>query len=453
MKVIIVGVGKLGYRLAETLVNVDIDVTLLDQNEKVLEGINNYLDVLTVCANGIEIEALKEINIKSYDLLVATTNSDESNALICTLAKKLGCKKTIARIRNPEYTKQVEFIKLELGIDHIINPDLATSNEIARYLLKSYNFYSEDFAKGKVAIVDFSINHIPELIGKKIMEQNILENLLIISIFREGNLIIPNGNTELKEDDIINVIGSQEAINKLSERFNFISPRSKIKKVMILGGGNIAFYLAQKLKHSHVDVSIIEQDMERCTYLSEKLTDALIIQGDGTDINILEEEGLNSMDAFIGATGFDEQNLLMSLIAKRAGVKKTIAKVSRSNYVKIIDNLGVDISLNPINIAISSILKFIRGGKVVSVSLLLGGEAEVIEMIALKNSKIIGKPLYQMGLPKGIIIGAIVHAGKVLIPNGNTIISPNDRLIIFCLSSDVPKLEEFTNPMKGGLFR
>ena len=167
MKVIIVGVGKLGYRLAETLVNVDIDVTLLDQNEKVLEGINNYLDVLTVCANGIEIEALKEINIKSYDLLVATTNSDESNALICTLAKKLGCKKTIARIRNPEYTKQVEFIKLELGIDHIINPDLATSNEIARYLLKSYNFYSEDFAKGKVAIVDFSINHIPELIGKK----------------------------------------------------------------------------------------------------------------------------------------------------------------------------------------------------------------------------------------------------------------------------------------------
>ncbi|HOA79923.1 MAG TPA: Trk system potassium transporter TrkA [Defluviitaleaceae bacterium] len=453
MKVIIVGVGKLGYRLAETLVNVDIDVTLLDQNEKVLEGINNYLDVLTVCANGIEIEALKEINIKSYDLLVATTNSDESNALICTLAKKLGCKKTIARIRNPEYTKQVEFIKLELGIDHIINPDLATSNEIARYLLKSYNFYSEDFAKGKVAIVDFSINHIPELIGKKIMEQNILENLLIISIFREGNLIIPHGNTELKEDDIINVIGSQEAINKLSERFNFISPRSKIKKVMILGGGNIAFYLAQKLKHSHVDVSIIEQDMERCTYLSEKLTDALIIQGDGTDINILEEEGLNSMDAFIGATGFDEQNLLMSLIAKRAGVKKTIAKVSRSNYVKIIDNLGVDISLNPINIAISSILKFIRGGKVVSVSLLLGGEAEVIEMIALKNSKIIGKPLYQMGLPKGIIIGAIVHAGKVLIPNGNTIISPNDRLIIFCLSSDVPKLEEFTNPMKGGLFR
>lgn len=167
MKVIIVGVGKLGYKLAETLANTDVDVTVVDQDEKVLEGINNYLDVLTVCANGIEIEVLKEINIRSYDLLVATTESDETNALICTLAKRLGCKRTIARIRNPEYTKQVEFIKSELGIDHIINPDLATSNEIARYLLKSYNFYSEDFAKGKVSIVDFNVNQIRNSLAKK----------------------------------------------------------------------------------------------------------------------------------------------------------------------------------------------------------------------------------------------------------------------------------------------
>lgn len=453
MKVIIVGVGKLGYKLAETLANTDVDVTVVDQDEKVLEGINNYLDVLTVCANGIEIEVLKEINIRSYDLLVATTESDETNALICTLAKRLGCKRTIARIRNPEYTKQVEFIKSELGIDHIINPDLATSNEIARYLLKSYNFYSEDFAKGKVSIVDFNVNQIPELIGKKIMDLDIFEDLLIVAIFRDGELIIPYGNIELQEDDILNIIGSLEAINKFSERFHFINQRNKIKKVMILGGGNIAFYLAQKLRYNHIDVRIIEQDLERSTYLSEKLSDVLIIQGDGTDINLLEEEGLGSMDAFIGATGFDEQNLLMALIAKHAGVKMTIAKVSRPSYLKIIDSLDVDVFLNPINIAVSNILKFIRGGKVVSVSLLLGGEAEVIEMIALKDSRIVGKPLYQLGLPKGIIIGAIVHEGKVSIPNGNTVIYPNDRLIIFCLASDIPKLEEFTNPEKGGLFR
>ena len=285
------------------------------------------------------------------------------------------------------------------------------------------------------------------------MDLDIFEDLLIVAIFRDGELIIPYGNIELQEDDILNIIGSLEAINKFSERFHFINQRNKIKKVMILGGGNIAFYLVQKLRYNHIDVRIIEQDLERSTYLSEKLSDVLIIQGDGTDINLLEEEGLGSMDAFIGATGFDEQNLLMALIAKHAGVKMTIAKVSRPSYLKIIDSLGVDVFLNPINIAVSNILKFIRGGKVVSVSLLLGGEAEVIEMIALKDSRIVGKPLYQLGLPKGIIIGAIVHEGKVSIPNGNTVIYPNDRLIIFCLASDIPKLEAFTNPEKGGLFR
>jgi len=453
MKVIIVGIGKLGYRLAESLINSDIDVTLIDQNSKVLERINDYLDVLTVTANGIEIEVLKELNIKSYDFLIATTYSDETNAIICSLAKKLGCKKTIARIRNPEYTKQLDFIKTEMGIDHIINPELATSNEIARYLLKSYNFYSEDFAKGKVSILDFNIKNMPTFVGKNIIELDDMEDLLIAAITRNDEIIIPHGYTELLENDIIHVIGSTEKVTKFGEKFNFHGDRGKIRRVMILGGGNIAYYLAQKLKSFNTKVSIIEQDRDRCRYLSERLSDALIIRGDGTDINLLEEEGLESMDAFIGATGFDEQNLLMTLIANQAGVHKTIAKISRPNYVKIIDNLGIDVALNPTNIAVSSILKFIRGGKVVSVSLLLGGQAEVTEIIAIKDSRIIGKPIAELGLPKGIIIGAIVHQGKVIIPNGNTIIEPDDRLIIFCLSSNVPDLELFTKPVKGGLFK
>lgn len=453
MKVAIVGAGKLGYKLAEAMINADIDVTLIDRNARVLERINDYLDVLTVSANGIEIEVLKELNIKSYDLLITTTFSDETNAIICSLAKKLGCKKTIARIRNPEYTKQIDFIKTELGIDHIINPELATSNEIARYLLKSYNFYSEDFAKGRVSIVDFSLRNMPDLIGKKIADINELENLLIAAISRGDEMIIPHGDTRLSEDDIIHIIGSSKNINGLSEKFNFNIERFKIKKLMILGGGNIAYYLANKLKSSGIKVSIIEQDEDRCRYLSERLEEALIINGDGTDINLLEDEGLYSMDAFIGATGYDEQNLLMSLMAKHAGVSKTIAKISRPNYVKIIDNLGIDVALNPVNIAVSNVFKFIRGGKVVSVSLLLGEQAEVTEIIAIKDSRIIGKPLSQLGLPKGIIIGAVVQKGEVTIPNGNTIIEPDDRLIIFCLSSDVPALEMFIKPRKGGLFR
>lgn len=453
MKVLIVGIGKLGYRLAESLINEDIDVTLMDQNPKVLERINNYLDVLTIRANGIEIETLKELNIKSYDFLVATTYSDETNVVICSIAKKLGCKKTIARVRNPEYMKQMDFIKQEMGIDHIINPELATSNEIVRYLLKSYNFYSEDFAKGKVSILDFNIKNLSDFVGKNIVELGDMEDLLIAAITRNDEIIIPHGYTQLIENDIIHVIGSTEKIDRFGERFNIYADRGKIKRVMILGGGNIAYYLAQKLKAFNIKVSIIEQDRERCRYLSERLSDALIIRGDGTDINLLEEEGLESMDAFIGATGFDEQNLLMTLMANQAGVNKTIAKISRPNYIKIIDNLGIDVALNPTNIAVSSVLKFIRGGKVVSVSLLLGGQAEVTEVIAIKGSRIVGKPISELGLPKGIIIGAIVHQGKVAIPSGNTVIEPDDRLIIFCLSSNVPDLEMFIKPAKGGLFK
>jgi len=451
MKVIIVGAGKLGYKLAESMIHADIDVTIIDKSDKVLDKVNDHLDVLTVNANGIEIEILRELNIKIYDLLVATTESDETNTIICSLAKKLGCKKTVARIRNPEYTEQLDFIKTELGIDYIVNPDFATSNEISRYLLKSYNFYSGNFARGKVSMVDFNIRNMPDFAGKKIIELDNMDDLLVTAIFRDGNIIIPHGYTELKEGDTIHVIGNSENINQLSERFRFSAEKSKIKKVMILGGGKIGYYLAKKLTSSNLKVSIIEQNEERCKYLSERLSNALIIHGDGTDISLLEEEGLYSMDAFIGATDFDEQNLLMSLMAKRAGVNKIIAKISRPNYVQIIDKLGIDVALNPINIAASNILKFIRGGKVVSVSLLLGGQAEVTEIIADKDISIIGKPIAELGLPKGIIIGAIVHNGKVTIPSGKTVISPNDRLIIFCLSSHVSELDVFTKAKKGGL--
>lgn len=452
MKVMIIGAGKLGYKLAEAMINGDIDVTLVDSNFKVIERINDHLDVLTVNANGLEVEILKELNIDTYDLLIASTGSDETNTIICTLAKKLGCMRTIARMRNPEYTEQLDFIKNEMGIDHIVNPDLATANEIVRYLLKSYNFYSGDFAKGKVQMIDVSINNIKDFIGKKIMEIEDMQGLLITAILRDGDIIIPNGSTELLEDDMIYIIGKSKNINNLGERFKLNVEKRYIKRVMILGGGKIGYYLAKQLIESNIKVTIVEQDRERCHYLTEKLNNALIIHGDGTDINLLEEEDLFLMDAFIGATGYDEQNILMSLMAKQIGVNKIIAKISRPSYAHLIDKLGIDVALNPINITASDILKFIRGGKVVSVSLLLGGEAEVTEVIVGENLPIVGKQILELGLPKGIIIGAVVHEDKVIIPNGKTVIHANDRLIIFCLTSDVPALEVFLKPNKGGVF-
>jgi len=453
MKVMIVGAGKLGYRLAEVMNHENIDVTLVDMNSDKLERISDHLDVLTVQANGIQIGALKELDVESYDLLIAATNSDEVNTLICTIAKKLNCKRTIARIRNPEFIEELDFVKEQLGIDHIINPDLAVAIEIERYISKTYNFYSGDFAKGKVSMVDFHLGNSNQLVGKKIKDLIGFEGLLITAISRNGKLIIPDGSTELKVDDVIHVIGKSKNINSLGDHFGINMNKKETKKVMILGGGNIGYYLAQRLEKLGINVTIIEIDKDRCEYLAEKLEHTLVICGDGTDIDLLSEEDLESYDAFVGVTGFDESNLLMALVAKQSGINKTIAKISRLNYVHIVEKLDIDVALNPINITVSNVLKYIKGGKVVSVSLLLGGEGEVTEIIVSKNSPIIGKPIAKLGLPKGIIIGAIVHDGEVIIPNGRSIIQENDRIIVFSLASDIPMLNKLIEPVnKGGIF-
>lgn len=451
MKVIIVGAGKLGYKLAELMIQEDIDVTLIDNNSNVLERINEHIDVLTVEGNGIDIRILKEIGISSCDILVATTNSDETNTVICALAKRLGCKFNMARIRNPEYMKQLDFIKTEMGIDYIVNPDLDTAKFIEKYLLKQYLFNTTDLASGKVRILDYNIGHNIQFIGKRLKDLEGFDDLLIAAISRDGNILIPHGETELHQDDVMYIIGENKSIDTFNERFNLGKVNKEIENVMIVGGSNTGFYLSESLSKHKISVKLIEQNIARAQELSNKLENVLVIHGDGTDINLLEEEMLTSMDAFVGTTGFDEQNLLLSLMAKQAGVSKTVAKISRQNYSKIIDRLGIDAALNPIFISASNILKYIRGGKVISVSLLLGGDGEVTELIVGKNSPFINKPLSELNLPKGIIIGTIVRDGKVTIPKGNSIIRADDRIVVFCITKDTPTLKKFFSPKKGGI--
>ncbi|NLS44202.1 MAG: Trk system potassium transporter TrkA [Firmicutes bacterium] len=451
MKVLIVGAGKLGYKLAQHMILEDIDVVLMDNNPKVLERINEHIDVLTLVGDGIDIKMLKELNIKNYDLLVASTNSDESNALICSIGKRLGAKKTIARIRNPKYMEQLDFIKGELGIDLIVNPDLATAQAIEKYLLKSYSFYSNEFASGRVEMLDYNISHHKAFVGKNLSELKDFESLLIAAISRDGAIIIPHGSTVLEDNDIIYIIGDYKDIDKFNSLYNLSKKKKAVDNVMILGGSNIGYYLAERLSKSRVNVRLIEKDKERAQELSDILNNVLIIYGDGTDINLLEEENLDQMDAFIGTTGFDEENLLMALMAKQAGVADCIAKISRENYTKIIDRLDIDVALNPLYITVSNILKNIRGGKVVSVSLLLGGDAEVTELIVGEDSLFLGKSLHSLNLPKGIIIGAIVRKGEVIIPKGDSIIMPKDRIVVFSLTEDLPTLKLFFKAYKGGV--
>ena len=451
MKVIIIGAGKLGFKLAESLVAEEVDVTVIDNNSKVIDFVNEHIDVLTIVANGMDINVLKDLGIEKYDLLVATTDRGERNALICSLAKKLGCKETVARIRDPEYVEQLNLLKEDLGIDHIVNPDLATAFAIEKYLLKNHNFYSGEFASGKVQMVDINIENMEEFVGKKIVDLKGFKELLITAISRDGKAIIPDGNTELQAKDIIHVIGKTERINELNDVFTDDITKKDIERVMILGGSNIALYLAKSLSKQHISVTIIEQDRERCHELTELLDNTVIIHGDGTDINLLEDERMDTMDAFVGTTGFDEENLLMALVAKQAGVYKTVAKISRRNYIKIIDRLGIDVALNPIFITESNILKLIRGGRITSVSLLIGEEGEVTEISISDNLAVVGKSLKELVLPNGVVIGAIVRNGEVIIPNGKTIIKANDKIIVFSLSEDLPALKMFFKPIKGGV--
>jgi len=451
MRVIIVGAGKLGYKLAEAMTQEDIDVTIMDVNPYVLEPINEHMDVLTVEANGIDIKALKELNIQTCDILVATTGRDETNTVICALAKKLGCKNTIARIRSPEYMEQIEFVKDEMGIDFIVNPDLDTAKIIRKYLLKQYLIHTGEFANGRVRIIDYNIGHNVELVYRKLKDLEGFDNLLIAAISREGNIIIPHGDTELLEDDVIYVIGDVEHIDEFSNRFNLKKNDNEIENVMILGGSNIGYYLSKELAASKISVRLIEQNEDRAMELSNKLDNCLVIHGDGTDFNLLEEEMLSSMDAFIGVTGFDEQNLLMALVAKQEGVSKSIAKISRQNYSKIINRLAIDAAVNPVYITASNILKYIRGGRVISVSLFLAGDGEVTELIVGKDSPFTNKPLCKLNLPKGIIIGAIIRNDQVIIPKGDSILKADDRIVVFCLSEDVLTLKKFFSPAKGGI--
>jgi trk system potassium uptake protein TrkA len=447
-----VGAGKLGVKLAEAMTVENMDVTLVDSDAKVIERINEHLDVLTLVASGISVTMLKEMNIEEYDIIVATTENDETNVVICTFAKKLGCNQTIARIRNPEYTEQLNFVRHELGIDLIINPDLATASSIAKYLLKNVMFYTGDFADGKVKMIDFKISYKSAFVGKRLFQLEDFDSLIITAISRDGNLIIPDGNTEVQAEDVVHIIGKQDDLFKLSKKHKLIGNDKHVDKVMIIGGGNVGYYLAKELSLAKVSTTLIEQDRARAMKLAETLEHVLIINGDGTDVNILEEENIDQMDAFIGTTGYDEQNLLMALMAKQYGVGKCIAKVSRKNYTKIIDKLDIDAALNPVNITASNILKYVRGGKVISVSLLLGGDGEVTEIIATNDMPYLDKPLKDLNLPKGIIIGAIIHRGDVIIPKGSSIIRANDRIVVFSLAEDTENLKKLFTPGKRGLF-
>ena len=383
MNIAIIGVGKLGVKVCEALVGGDYSITLVDTNDALLDRLSQQFDVMTVNEDARDINVLKEIGINKFQYVLVATGKDENNLVIGSFAKKLGCHRVIVRVRDPEYMKHFEFIRTSMCIDYIVNPDFAITMEIYKYLSEKYTLNNGVFTSGRIALIEFKAKRKKELIGLKMPEvRRLMPDMLIAAISRNGKVIIPHGDDEIREDDAVYVVGEKNEIMELNKKVHVNGKYTDLQKVMIIGGGKTGYYLAQRLADFGASVKLVEQSKERCQYLSTRIPNVMILHGDGTDMDMLEEENIDEMDAFVTATGYDEQNLLLALTAKQKGIEDVISKISRESYSGLIEEMGVDMVLNPLDITSAYIFSIIQGEKRVISSMLVQGQAEIIEVVA-----------------------------------------------------------------------
>lgn len=441
LKIIIIGAGKVGCQIAKTLSSEKHDVTLIEKDDVIRQSAQANLDVLTILGNGANVRTLEEAEIEQADMVIAVTSSDEVNMIACMTAKQFGVPQKIARIRNPEYLYANALSREKLGIDLTINPERATAKEIVKLLKSPINVARvQSFAGEKVQLFELKVEKGFPFINQQLKAITFKYPILVAAIYRNDKIIIPGGEEKIIADDNLYILIKKDYFSGLNEIFN--EKPLNMQNVMILGGGRIGIQTAAILAKLGINTKLIERDKEKCEKIAESLPHTLVINGDGTNIDLLKSEGIETTDGFVAVTGFDEDNLLVALLAKHLGAKKVIAKVDRTNYIPILEKIGVDAVVNPRMTTASAILRFIRKGKIISLTLLKEGEAEVIELIVSPHSKIINTPLKKANLPQNSIIGAIVRKDEVIIPHGNDIIKPEDKIIIFTLSSDIKEIEK-----------
>ncbi len=443
MHIAIAGAGKLGLALTEALLGGGHSVALIDKDQSLLEKVDQELDLLSVAANAKDSAVLRDLKIQNYDHFIAATDDDEKNLVLCTLAKALGCPSTVARIRDPEHMRQLDFLQKTFRIDYIINPDLAVANAIYKYLIEKYTLSNGYLPVEQTGIIEFEASAMPELLGKSLMEASgSLPGMLVLAMDRDGKLSIPNGSTIFQENDQLFVIGLKDTVSALHERVHRGGKeRREIRHVMIAGGGKTGYFLSKQLADAGVSVKLIETDRRRCAYLSENLENVLVLHGDATDPSLLEDENIDEMDAFVSATGFDEENLLLALLATQHNVEDVVAKVSHRSYNSLIGQMGVN-ALSPVDISASSVLRYIQGSKRILLSQQIQGQAEFIEILADENVKVLNTPLAKMRLPEGILLAAIQRGDQAIIPCGSTEILKGDRILVLCLLSRIPQFEQ-----------
>lgn len=441
MRVVIVGAGKVGYTLAEHLTEEDHDVIVIEEDETRRNTVQDSLDVMTIQGNGASPKVLMNPDVRSANLMIAVTDSDEVNMVVCMAAKQVGIAQTIARIRNIEYIGRDETeLHHLLGIDLTINPEHATAVEISRILMIPAALEVEDFAGGRVRLVEVRIGPDSPLINIPLAELNLPHNVLIVGIVRKEKMIIPHGSDKLIEYDNVFFVGEPAALQEI--QVDFTEAFSRVQKVLIIGAGRIGRYLAQRLEQSGMSVKAIDKDPERCQYLAALLKKGSVFCGDGTDMDLLSEEGVGGADAVVCLTDDDKLNLLLALLAKELGAKRTIVRVGRTEYIPLLEKVGVDVVVSPRLITAGVILSQVRRGKFVAISLLEGAKAQAMEILVSEETRIRNRKLEDIKFPRNCLVGAVVRNGKVFVPDGQTILQDGDRAVVFALSDSISKMEK-----------
>ena len=438
MRIIIVGAGKVGLALTQQL-SKENQVTVIDHNYHLIDNIINIHDVMGVCGNGAIYEVQKEAEADKADLLIATTSSDEINIVACLVAKKLGVRHTIARIRNPEYEKQLRFMREDLGLSMVINPEKATAREIARVLRFPNAIKLESFSKGRMELVEYRIPEGSMLHGVRLSDlyRNLRVRVLICAVARKGETIIPSGDFELHTGDKIYLTSSPAQLEQFFRHLGVF--RGKASSVMIVGASKMCYYLAKELLEMGMSVKIIDRDERRCVEMGERLPKALVIVGDGTDGELLHEEGIRQTDAFVALTGLDEANILMSMsAAKLTGSCKVVAKINRKQLVDLVsDESMIDSVVSAGAVTAELILQYVRamqnatGSQIKTLHRGAGETVEAVEFGVTHEAPYIGVPLKDLQLKSGILLAGIVRQnGQIIIPSGEDVLRLHDDVIV-----------------------
>ena len=448
MKIIIVGCGKVGYVLTEQLTKEGHDITLIDKDDEKLTRVSSNMDVYCVNGNGTSYETQLEAGIKDTDLLISVTDSDEINMLCCLIAKKVGNCKTIARVRKPEYDFEVNFLKEELGLSMSINPEMTAAAEMSRLIQYPKALDVETFVKGRVTLIKVAVTKDSPLDGLVIKDIASVagKRTLACIVDRNNELTIPNGDFQLKESDIVSLILPVEESNSFFKKMNIKS--SPIKSVMIAGGGTTSYYLAEQHSKTGVSVKIIEEDKKRCEELSELLPDAMIINGSCIDKDLLLSEGITETDALAALTDLDEENILLTLYAKKVGECKTMTKIDKLTFGEVMSDLEMDTVVSAKTITAAYIIRYVRamqnsyGSKVQTLHRLYDGQVEALEFRITNNAKVIEKSLYELNLKKNLLICCISRKGKIITPSGQDMLMPGDGVIIVTTNTGLRDIDD-----------